>query len=211
MDFKRNYQERLDGFGRAVLHGSLAFCLLATVQDGHCAEIKINNFNQKNNGIYVNYSLETEPKERISLNNVVVSVDDDYSLSITKKIPNDIIRAIAMKETSSSYDFSRKKWIYEDKRRSSVDARGIFQMRYIAFKTVMKKNEKFKNIEKNHNLAQEKFELYLLYLKDRFKTWDKAFMRYNIGPSEKRIEVIKRGEVYAQEVLNLKDSFNEDP
>lgn len=129
--------------------------------------------------------------ERIGIPNpnppIVVApptVVETQAMKNKKMIPQWILVGILKHESRSYYD-DNDDIVYIDKRIGKDGERGPFQMRRICFDQVCEKGEKFTNLSKNMNFAEELAIRYLLYLYNgkAKNDWRVAIGMYNTGPT----------------------------
>lgn len=99
-------------------------------------------------------------------------------------IPEWVLPGILRVETRSYYNGDGTIH-YTDKRRGRAGERSAFQITKSAFRQVAHRGEQFWQVETDQAFAQVIAVRYLLWLRQRSPSWDRAVEAYNAGPGRR--------------------------
>jgi soluble lytic murein transglycosylase-like protein len=104
--------------------------------------------------------------------------------AMAAEVPDWILVGILRVETRSWFNADGSIH-YTDKRRGRAGERSAFQITKGAFRQVARRGEQFWQVETDQAFAQRIAIRYLLYLRQRSPSWDRAIEAYNAGPGKR--------------------------
>jgi hypothetical protein len=112
------------------------------------------------------------------------------SLLYSQEPPEWVLKGILAVETRSVL-LVNGRIEYVDRSRGAAGERGPFQMRRVAFKQIAQPLDDFDLIEKNPEYARRLASRYLIWLRSRTSSWERAVESYNAGPNNRSPQYLK--------------------